>query len=114
MASAILSNRLVFQLGRQAFAIRKTLSNYGKPTVGKDESGQHKVEGEDTDEAVTAVALYAVYIVASAALLAGGVTMYFYASLILDFASACLAILAPIVGYQKLNLERIFGDSTIC
>ena len=109
MASQLLSNPLVYKLALQFYAVKKTLSNYGNPTVTKDERGQPQVEGSDTDEAVVALALYAVYIVAAVGFVSGIVTMYFYASLLLDFASLCLAVLAPAVAYQKLQLARL-GD----
>lgn len=109
MATQFLSNPVLFKLALQFFAIKKTLSNYGKPTVRKDANGKDQVEGEDTDEAVLALTLYAVYIVAAVGLLSGVITLYFYTSWVLDFASLCLAVMAPVVAYQKLKLQRL-GD----
>jgi hypothetical protein len=113
MESQFRNNPIVLRLALQYHAIKKTLRNYianiGKPPLSRTDLGLHDesqdidmdeqllklalyaVEGEDTDEAVSALALYAVYMIAAVALLAGGITM------------------APVVAYQKFKLQRL-GD----
>lgn len=64
MASQLLANPTVFRLALQVYAMKKSLTRWGKPTVGKDSTGKTTVEGSDTDEAVIAALPYIVYIVA--------------------------------------------------
>jgi len=103
------SNPIVFQLALQFYSIKKALTNLGKSPIVKDENGKEKVDGEDTDNAVMALLPFIVYIVAGIALILGGMTMYFYTAYVLDFAAAMLLVIAPLVAYQKIKLQKL-GD----
>lgn len=110
MASQLLSNPTTFKLALQLYAIKKSLSQFGKPTIRKDDAtGQTTVEGEDTDEAIMAAAPYMVQILAGVAFLLGGMTLYFFSSLLVDFACICLLVVAPLVVAQKFKLQSL-GD----
>ena len=109
MASQLLSNPTVFKLALQVYAMKKSLARWGKPTVGKDSNGQTTVEGSDTDEAVMAALPYIVYILAGVGFSLGGMTMFFFASTVVDFACFMLLIVSPIVCYQKVKLMSL-GD----
>lgn len=109
MASQLASNPALFKIALQAYAIKKSLSNFGKPALIKDDDGQSKVAGEDTDEAVAAASPSVVHILAGIASISGGVTMFFYTTLVLDFAALCLLVMAPVVAIQKFKLQSL-GD----
>lgn len=110
MATQLLGNPTAFKLALQVYAIKKTLSNWGKPTLRKDDAtGQTTVEGEDTDEAIMAAAPYIVHILAGVAGLFGMITMYFFSSIFVDFACVCVLVVSPVVVIQKIKLQGL-GD----
>ena len=103
------SNPIIFKLALQLYAIQKSFKSFGQSPVEKDDKGEPAVVGQDTDEAVQAAAPSVVHVVSAVGLVSGAITMYFYASLVLDFAALCLVVMAPVVAFQKWRLQRL-GD----
>lgn len=109
MASELLSKPIVLKVVLQVYAMKKSLTKWGQPPVGRNSKGQTIVEGSDTDEAIMAALPYIVYILAGIGFCLGGMTMFFFASTLVDFACFMLLIVAPIVCYQKVKLMSL-GD----
>jgi hypothetical protein len=91
-------------------ATKQYLASIGSNPLAKDATtGETVVKGEDSDAAITSVALSPVAAVAAVGLISGLVSFFMIAAQLVDLASLTLIVSAPYVAYQKWQLASLGG-----